>query len=190
MKKLIFTLLFLTTVVNAQTSLYKDLTEGMSKKEAKKVIKADKDNYKVVDLGNGFKWTLRTTGLRYNEQDQLTVVYLWPYKSAITGIGYDATVNMLDHSKSFFESKGYTVLLQNKFWNAPANHDAHNFVYGLVMLSPQGDRVVHLYPSKVFTMAQELVHTAYLELMSKKQWDSYLESRKSKKLESTSNTDF
>ena len=67
MKRLFILLavVFMTAPALAQkgTKLYKDLSEGMSIKEAKKMMKKNKDNYKEVSFGNGFMWTIKTTGL-------------------------------------------------------------------------------------------------------------------------------
>ena len=58
MKKLVLALavMFMTAPAIAQegTKLYKDLSEGMSIKEAKKMMKKNKDDYKKVSFGNGF----------------------------------------------------------------------------------------------------------------------------------------
>ena len=196
MKKL-FTILTLTASLLSTAQnviLYKDLTEGLNKKEAKKIIKSNKDAYKTVNIGNGFEWTLRTTGLLYDKFGALKVIWLWPKGTLLSGSGYDVTVNYLNATKSFFESRNWTVILQNDYWNAPMNFDTKGFLYGLVMLSPEKDRVIHLYPDKVLPMgcteASCMTEQAYMKLMSKSWWDKELAEQEAKVNKDTSNTDF
>lgn len=196
MKKIITLIaLSVSLLASAQNvKLYKDLTEGLTKKEAKKVIKSNKEAYVSVNIGNGFEWTLRTTGLLYGKFGGLKTIWLWPKGTLMSGSGYDATVNYLNATKSFFESRNWTVILKNDYWNAPQNFDTKGFLYGLVMLSPEKDRVIHLYPEKVMplgcTEVSCMTDQPYMKLMSKNYWDEQLAQREAKLNKETQNTDF
>jgi hypothetical protein len=188
-------LLILSTSVSAQNvKLYKDLSEGLLKKEAKKIIKSNKGDYNEINIGNGFQWTLKTTGLLYGPYKGLRVIWLWPKGSLMSGSGYDRTVSYLNATKSFFESRDWTVLLKNDYWNAPQNFTSKGYLYGLVMLSPDEKRVIHLYPEKVMPLGCTenscMTEQAYMKLMSKSWWDKLMNDSEAQKDKDTSKTDF
>jgi len=197
MRKLIFVLaiVFMTAPVIAQkgTKLYKDLTEGMSIKEAKKMMKKNKDDYNEVSFGNGFMWTIKPTGLmsRTKGEDYLAGVWMWPKGSLLTGVGYNAARGYLEASASFFEGRGYTELIRNQWWNAPQNFNDGSYKYGLVLLSSDGTRVVHMYPSKVILMDGKTTnHQVYIKIFSKEHWDTMMTASSDKKAKDTKDTDF
>tara|TARA_B100000963_G_C22490620_1_gene609103 strand:+ start:360 stop:956 length:597 start_codon:yes stop_codon:yes gene_type:complete len=186
---------FLSNVSFSQqgTKLYKNLIEGMSIKDAKKEIKKNKSDYNEVSFGNGFQWTIKSTGLikKDKKSDALYGVFLWPKGTLLSGLGYDGTVNYLNASSKFFLDRGYTELLKNQWWNAPQNFTTANYKYGLVLLSPDKTRVVHLYPVDMLLMdGKTKTNQAYIKLFSKGAWDEMMEEEDQKKSQDTSNTDF
>lgn len=174
---------------NKGGKLYKDLAEGMSKKEARATIKENREEYISIDIGNGFEWTLRQTGLLFDKQ-YLTGIQLWPKGSLLTGLGYDGTVAMLDRSRRFFEERGYKVLLENPYWNAPANFNRKGYLYGLVLTDSSEERVVHLFPSEVTMDGKTFNEQAYMYLYTKGMWDRIMKEREEKKERDTAETDF
>jgi hypothetical protein len=197
MKRLFILLavVFMTAPALAQkgTKLYKDLSEGMSIKEAKKMMKKNKDDYKEVSFGNGFMWTIKTTGLmsRKKGEDYLAGVWMWPKGSLLTGVGYDAARGYLDASASFFEERGYTDLIRNDWWNAPQMFNDGGYKYGLVLLSPDGARVVHMYPSEIPSMDGKTTNPqVYIKVFSKGHWDTMMTASADKKEKDTKDTDF
>lgn len=198
MKKLVLALavMFMTAPAIAQegTKLYKDLSEGMSVKAAKKMMKKNKDDYKEVSFGNGFMWTIKPTGLmsRTKGEDYLAGVWMWPKGSLLTGVGYDVARGYLEASASFFEGRGYTELIRNQWWNAPQNFNDGGYKYGLVLLSPDGSRVVHMYPSEIASMSGNGSTTpqVYIKIFSKGHWDEMMTASEDKKAKDTKDTDF
>ena len=83
-------------------------------------------------------------------------------------------------------------MIRNKWWDAPQNFHEGGYKYGLVMVSPEDDRVIHMYP---ITYPSPLnpdtkQTTAYIQLYSKGQWDKMMNSSEVKKSKDTSKTDF
>ena len=165
----------------------------MSVKAAKKMMKKNKDDYKDVAFGNGFDWTIRTTGLisRAKKDDYLYGVWMWPKGSLITGIGYEAARSYLDNAGTFFEERGYTEVIRNQWWNAPQNFLSGGYKYGLVLASEDNTRVVHIFPAEVPSMDGKTTNeTAYIKIFSRGAWDDMMSSDAAKKDKDTKDTDF
>ena len=176
------------------TKLYKDLKEGMSIKLAKKIIKKNRGDYNEVQFGGGVNWTIKTTGLmrKTKGSDYLYGIFMWPKGSMLTGLGYDAARTYLSVAGSFFEEKGYTEIVKNQWWNAPQTFNSGNYLYGYVLLSPEKDRVIHLFPSEVPSLDGKSPPnpTAYLQIYSKDSWDAVVKLNDEKNKKKTKNTDF
>ena len=171
------------------TKLYKNLIEGMPIKEARKTVKKNKADYGEVSFGGGFIWVIKTTGLmRLN--DKLLGIWMWPKGSFMTGVGYDSARNYLDTAGAFFEKRGYTELIKNQWWNAPQNFNSGGYLYGYVLLSPEKDRVVHIYPSEVTMDGSSFNPQAYIKIFSKTQCDKMIDKRAELESKDTENTDF
>jgi len=172
--------------------LYKDLIEGMSVKDAKKMMKKNKEDYNSVSFGNGFTWTIKKTGLmqKSKKSDYLFGVWLWPKGTLLSGLGYDATRNYLDNAGSFFEERGYTKVIKNDWWNAPLNFRDGGYKYGYVLESADKTRVVHIFPTYVATMAGETAPNAFIKLFSREGWDYLMSLDDAKKKKDTKDTDF
>ena len=70
-KKILLGLLSIVTLFTyAQpgVKIYKDLYEGMSKKEAKRVMRSNKSEYVTVDMGN-VEWTIRNNSLVFTPKN-------------------------------------------------------------------------------------------------------------------------
>jgi len=198
MKKIIILIAFhfIAIPISAQQGikLYKGLSEGMSIKAAKKMMKKNKADYNEVSFGNNFIWTIKPTGLisKTKGSDYLAGIKMWPKGSLLTGVGYDLARGYLQTSASFFEERGYTDLIRSEWWNAPQNFNDGNYKYGLVLLSPEGDRVVHMYPSEVYSMSGDgtKIPTVYIKIFTKGQWEAMMAANADKKVKDTKDTDF
>ena len=60
------------------------------------------------------------------------------------------------------------------------------------MISPEGDRVIHMYPMTYPSPLNPDTNqsNAYIQLYSKGQWDKMMDSSEAKKSKDTANTDF
>lgn len=145
MKNLLFTLVFLISLgANSQTSLFKGLNLGMTKKEAKKEYKQNKSSYDNIDIGNGWIWKTTTTNFYYGSSG-LEGIYFYQKGTLLSGLGYDNTVSCLNMTKQFFENLGYTEFYKNKWWNAPLNF---SYSYGLILVSSDKAKIAHIFPTK------------------------------------------
>jgi len=191
MKKILILLLFIPLLSSSQVKIYKGLIEGMNSKEAKNVIKKNKNDYKVVAVGNGVEWTIRTTSPMYSPKNYLVGVTMWPKGFGLTGTGYDLAVSYLNTTKEFFIDRNYSVLLESTYWNAPKNFNDGNYLYGCVLLSPDDERVIHIFPSEIMQLdGKSYRDTAFVKVMTKSFWDKTQEARKEVKKEEIKDTDF
>lgn len=131
---------FLSLSVSSQ-SIYKGLEFGMSKKEAAKEFKENKDTYINIDLGNNFLYRIYRQNFKYSSEG-LVGVLLSPKGSAL-GQSYDHAVSYLEYTRSFFEDLGYEILSEPEYWNAPLSF---NSKYGLLMVNPDETTIIQLYP--------------------------------------------
>jgi hypothetical protein len=194
MKNLLFTLALLISFgsyAQEKTKIYKGLTEAMSKSEVKAEMKKNKDDYKEVGMGNGVVWTIKKTGMLYVPKDNLIGIWMWPKGTLLSGLGYDATVSYLQEAKRFFVSRDYEILLENEYWDKPQNFTGKGYAYGLVLVSPDQKRVVHLYPAEITLMDGKSTNMqAYLKVLTKSYWDSEMSANAKKREQDTKDTDF
>jgi hypothetical protein len=148
MKKLFLMMAVMLFTVVGYGQIYEGFAPGMSKDEAKKEFKSNKDKYTAVDLGNGWVWRLYHQNFKYDDQGGLVGVYFTP-KGGALGVSYDNTIGFLNQTKLFFDRLGYETILKQDFWNAP-----HNFkgTYGLLMHDPDKKRVIQMFPLKAQNM--------------------------------------
>ena len=145
MRYIILTLTLLFSIESmSQSSLFKGLNLGMTKKEAKKEYKENKSSYDNVDIGNGWVWRTNTQNFYYGNKG-LEGIYFYQKGTLLSGLGYDNTVNCLNMTKQFFENLGYTEFYKNKWWNAPVNF---SYSFGLIMVSSDKSKIAHIFPTK------------------------------------------
>lgn len=195
MRFIIYAAIFLIAFsINAQkgTKLYKDLKEGLPISLARKIVKNNKADYNSINFGNGFIWTIKARELyeRENGDNYFYGILMYPKNSLMYGSGYDGTRNYLDHAETFFVERGYTDLIRNDYWNAPANFTANDYAYGLVMENKKDNRVVHLYPAESPAGNGNYTMNAYIQIWSKEAWDTLWSKRENKKESDTKDTDF
>ena len=146
MKKIILfsALMLITNSFSQETSLFKGLNLGMSKKEAKAEYKANKSQYDNIDIGNGWVWRTSINNF-YIGKNGLEGIYFYQKGSLLSGLGYDNTVACLHMTKYFFENLGYEVFYENTYWNAPVNF---SYSFGLIMVSSDKSKIAHIFPTK------------------------------------------
>ena len=139
-------LILFSSIASGQ-SIYKGLTYEMSPDEAKQEYKSNKDDYKSIDLGNGFVYRTYRQNFEY-QNNRLVGLLLTPKGSAL-GQSYRSAKNHLIYTRNFFEDLGYTTFIDNKWWNAPHNYVNSGSKYGLVLRNREKDRIIQLYPVEV-----------------------------------------
>ena len=144
MKKILITFLMLFAVNSYSQSIYKGLEYGMSKVEAKKEFKKNKDTYISVDLGNGFLYRIYQQNFIY-DNDKLVGILFNP-KGAGLGQTYDSAKSYLIHTRNFFESLGYETFIDNQWWNAPLNYVKSGSKWGLVLNKKDKSIIVQMFP--------------------------------------------
>lgn len=143
--KLFLTLIIIAAwVVASSQPIYKGLTYGMSKGEAKKEYKTNKALYDNVDLGNGFVWRLYTQNFIF-DGSKLSGVLFSP-KGAAMGLSHKNTILYLEFTRAFFENKGYTLFFEPDYWQYPQNFISK---YGLILVHPNKTNVVQMYPVNI-----------------------------------------
>ena len=159
MKKLIkyitFTLILVFTVDSYSQSIYKGLTYGMTKAEAKKEFKKNKDNYKSVDIGNGFLYRIYRQNFIY-DNNRLVGVTLNP-KGSTFGMTYDLTKSYLTSTRKFFESLNYQTFIENEWYNAPINYLKSGSKWGLVLNKGDKTKIVQMYPMSMGSTSNYIV---------------------------------
>jgi len=175
MKNFLILLLFIPLVsVGQSVSLFKGLSLGMSKKDAKKEYKSNKSAYDNIDIGNGWIWKTTTQNF-YLGKNGLEGIYFYQKGTLLSGLGYDNTVACLNMTKQFFENLGYTEFYKHKWWNAPVNFSN---IYALVMVSSDEAKIAHIFPTKDSGSGKN--HTAGLILYEyNKFMDGYNKRRES-----------
>jgi len=135
----------LLTVSMYSQSIYKGLTYGMTKSEAKKEFLANKDQYTNIDTGNGFLYRTYKQNFVFTD-GKLTCVPLTP-KGAALGLGYDETVLYLEHTRKFFENLNYQTFIDAEYWNAPLNYEKSPSKWGLILYNEDKTKIIQMYPS-------------------------------------------
>ena len=172
---------FVLSINGQESTLFKGLKVGMSKKQVKSELKTNKDAYVNVDVGNGWIWKTDHRNTYYDANGGLVGVYFYQKGSLLSGIGYDNTVNCIEMSEKFFLKLGYKEFYKNKWWNAPVNF---SYKYALVLVSEDDTKIAHVFPTK----SPYGDHTAGLIIYDKdvfmKSWDAQSDELTKKQEES------
>ena len=145
MKNLFLLLLTLIFISNSYgQSIYKGLELGMSKSDAKKEFKKNKDDYTTVDIGNGFLYRIYRQNFIY-DNGRLVGITLNPKGSAL-GMSYDRTKRYLTNTRRFFESLNYATFIESEWYNAPINYIKSGSKWGLVLTKEDKTKIVQMYP--------------------------------------------
>lgn len=133
-------------IVNGQegSCLFKDMCVGMSKKEANKEYRANKNKYTNIDIGYGWVYRTDIQNLKFDSENKLVGIYFFLQNTKLSGVGYQNTKNALDMTRQFFEMLEYTVFHEDEYWNLPLNFSA---VYGMVMVDKNKSKIVHIFPT-------------------------------------------
>ena len=168
MKKLYFVVIVVFFAVNTSLSqtIFKGLSYGMSKKEAKTEYSSNENAYVNVDLGNGFIWKLFPFGFKYDDKKLIFIVF--QPKGSLLGISHDNTMTYLEVTKAFFESKGYNVFYQPDNWQYPLLFHSK---YGLLMFNTDKTVMVQLFPA---TFKQSNGTTTYLPYLKVMNYDWFM----------------
>lgn len=161
--------LFLLIVASCSfaQSIYKGFEYGMSKSEASKEFKENKETYESIDLGNGFIYRIYKQNLVF-ESNKLVAVLLTPKGSAF-GQSHDAATNYLEFTRGFFENLGYETFLESEWWNAPENFAASGSKWGLILNKEDKSIIVQMFPIR-YELSGDIVYLANLKIWHYDTW--------------------
>jgi len=138
-------LLIFIIISNGYTqSIYKGLEYGMSKSEASKEFKKNKESYTTVDIGNNFLYRIYKQNFVF-DNNKLVALLLTPKGSAF-GQSYDSARNYLIHTRKFFEKLNYETFLDNEWWDSPLNYIDSESKWGLILNKKDKSTIVQMYP--------------------------------------------
>ena len=138
-------LLIFFIISNGYTqSIYKGLEYGMSKSEASKEFKKNKESYTTVDIGNNFLYRIYKQNFVF-DNNKLVALLLTPKGSAF-GQSYDSARNYLIHTRKFFEKLNYETFLDNEWWDSPLNYIDSESKWGLILNKKDKSTIVQMYP--------------------------------------------
>ena len=138
-------LLIFFIISNGYTqSIYKGLEYGMSKSEASKEFKKNKESYTTVDIGNNFLYRIYKQNFVF-DNNKLVALLLTP-KGAAFGQSYDSAKNYLIHTRKFFEKLNYETFLDNEWWDSPLNYIDSESKWGLILNKKDKSTIVQMYP--------------------------------------------
>ncbi|SDT15685.1 hypothetical protein SAMN05192545_2897 [Maribacter dokdonensis] len=115
------------------TPLYKGLMYKMKISDAKKEYRKNKEDYKVISLGNGVDWYMYPLNFSANADNQLVGLTL--NSGSLYGNEPETVAAYLSQSFEFFIDKNYTIVHEPDYWDNPLLFDATN-KYGLLMHDP------------------------------------------------------
>ena len=185
MKKiiLIFGMLSFTFINVIAQSIYLGLENGMSKSQANKEFKENKEKYTDGDIGNGFAWRLYKQNFIYNNSGLVEVLFS-PVGGGL-GMSYDNTINYLNYTRKFFDTKGYKTIYEPEYWNAPENFVEKSYKYGLLMGNKEKTIIVQLYPKKI-----QNLYNAYFKVLNYEWFNKIFEKDKIEIKEAQDKTGF
>ena len=173
--RLLFIGIMLCSFCYSQT-IFKGFEYEMSRSEAKKEFKKNKEAYTSIDIGNGFLYRTYTKNFVYGNE-KLVGILLTPKGSAF-GQSYDLAANYLTHTRGFFESLGYETFIDNEWWNAPVNYVASGSKWGLVLNKKDKSTIVQMYPIS-YNLSGRTVYLVKLMVWNYDWWmNSYNEETK------------
>lgn len=123
---------------------YKGFAVGMNKDQVREEFVNNKDQYKAIDLGNGFIYRIYTQNCVYDRDSLIGIRF--SVKGGALGLPYQTLVNFLSYTGSFFESKDYDVFYKSKWWNTPQNYASNGMKWGYVLVDKRKSKVIQLYP--------------------------------------------
>jgi hypothetical protein len=155
MRKILIIITMLMTIITmGQTQLYKGFTEGMTTSEAMRELKKNKKRYKDIDFGKGIKWQVfKNKGSFVADDNSLVGVHFIGNDYYGQGFTGQAGFLALEQTANVLLEKGYEVYLENEDWKYPHYWERNNYAYGLMLLSPDKTKVVHLYYTGTSIMA-------------------------------------
>ena len=153
-------------------AIFKGLEAGMTKKEALKEFRQNKDEYTTIEVGNGFAYRIYQQNFEYHD-NKLIAVLLTPKGSAM-GQSYYEAVNWLDYSKTFFDKLNYREFYVPEYWNAPLNFRSK---YGLLMHNPEKSVMLQLFPIS-YTIGNSKSYLVKLQLFNYEQFMNLYEAEK------------
>jgi hypothetical protein len=170
MKKSLFILAFLFALNGYGQAKFKGLNYGMSKSEAKKEFKANKDIYTKIDLGDGVLYRIYQQNFIY-DKDKLVGITFNPKGKAL-GQDLDNTVLYLTKTRSFFESIDFETYIENELWNAPVEYIKSESKWGLALNKKDKTTMVQMFPMEL----QKDSYLVKLVLWHHETWVGYVEA--------------
>ena len=131
------------------TTIFKGISEGMTKKQFKTEHKTNKSEYKEVNLGNDVTWMLASSNGIFEPKDNLVGIKfiakgaLYP----LNDIGKDATRKYLEETEKYLLNNGYV-----RFYDDKNNQFYYLSIYnysvkwGTVYVNYTQKKVAHLIP--------------------------------------------
>ena len=161
MKHIILTILlaFSSQLSQAQ-SIFKGLTYGMSREEAKAEYKANKSDYKGVKIDPYLSYNMFVKNMGFNENEQLSMVFFSPWYNG-GPIPTDKATHCLNTTMEFFASLGYEIFYEGENWNYP---EIYNGDLGLVMKNSDGTTMILMYPDPYKKPDGEIQQSIRLEV--------------------------
>jgi hypothetical protein len=166
MKKCILIVLFLFFFFNIKSQeIYKGLMSGMSKLEAKKQFKKNRDTYITVDFTNGFNYRIYRQNFMFIN-DKLAALVFSP-KGYVFGMDYDSTRNYLIHTRNFFEDLNYVTFIDDEYWNSPINYVSSGSKWGLVLHNEEKTKIIQMF-------TERYMETSFLVVLSVWNYDVWM----------------
>ena len=159
----------------------------MSKSEASKEFKKNKETYTKVDIGNNFIYRIYKQNFEF-DNNKLVGVLLSPKGSAF-GQSYESAKNYLIHTRGFFEKLGYETFLENEWWNAPLNYVRSNSKWGLVLNKKNKSIIVQMYPIS-YELSGKTVYMVKLMIWNYNTWVEYYNKENDVQKEKTDKSGF
>lgn len=169
----------------AGTTIFKGVSEGMTKKQFKAEHKANKSDYKDINLGNDVVWTLASSNGIFEPKDNLVGIkfiakgVIYP----LNDLGIDGTVNYLRETEKYLLNNGYVKFYEDEEneirWVVLFNYSVK---WGAVYVNYTQKKVAHLIPYQWETKT-DWKYIPYFELYSidpfMKMWEKDNKGKKS-----------
>lgn len=142
MRKILLSILLLTYVNSfSQEKIYGDFQLFQSKKEVKKIFKANKDKYQNISFGGLDFWIINKLAISsfIYENGKLIGIRLFSKSIAKSNDLQKQSVRDLD---SYFMSNDFEVLYRQTHWDTPVFFD--NAQFGVVYKNPKSNTVIDL----------------------------------------------
>jgi len=172
MKNLLCVAMLLMATTTFSQAIFKGLEAGMSKDEAVKEFRQNRDEYINIEVGNGFAYRIYQQNFEFTD-NKLDVILLSPKGSAM-GQGYYEAVDWLDYTKTFFDKLNYREFYVPEYWNAPLNLRSK---YGLLMHNPEKTVMLQLYPVN-YNVGNSRSYLVKLQLYNYDQFMGWYEAEK------------